>query len=224
MAKKAVTRFSPRKKPLQERSTATVDAIVQAAAYILQRKGWERFNTNAVAEKAGVNIASLYQYFPNKEAIVAELKRRHSADVDRAIGAVLEPGMARSSPTEALRRIIVATVREHSVDPGLDRLLEDELPLSVRRTKGDPPRWADEARSLAAGHPRPEVALFVARCAVHAVVHEASREHPDLLRGDVLAEELMTLLAPYLRLGKRGGQRAKLGGPRPKSACGGARE
>lgn len=65
--------LSTRKKPQQERSVATVQAILQAAAYILARDGWEAFTTNAVAEKAGVNTASLYQYFPNKEAIVAEL-------------------------------------------------------------------------------------------------------------------------------------------------------
>src|ERR1700739_681594 len=67
----------PRKTPAQDRAKATVDAILQAGAYILIKDGWEKFTTNRVAERAGVNIASLDQYFPNKEAIAAELQRRH---------------------------------------------------------------------------------------------------------------------------------------------------
>lgn len=70
-------KLAPRKQPRQERSAATVEAVLRAATYILTRRGWAAFTTNEVAEKAGVNIASLYQYFPNKEAIIAELQRRH---------------------------------------------------------------------------------------------------------------------------------------------------
>src|SRR5262245_18563019 len=116
------SRYSPRKKPRQERSVATVDAIIQAAAYILLEHGWSGFNTNAVADRARVNTAWLYPYLPNKDAIAAELKRRHTADLARAIGAVLAPGVVPPDETELLRRMIVATVREHSVDPYLDRI------------------------------------------------------------------------------------------------------
>ncbi|MGC0013988.1 TetR/AcrR family transcriptional regulator, partial [Ralstonia pseudosolanacearum] len=61
--KTARTPVKPRKLPTQERSRATVDAIMQAATYILVKFGWERLTTNAIAERAGVNIGSLYQYF-----------------------------------------------------------------------------------------------------------------------------------------------------------------
>ena len=69
--------LKPRKSPSQSRAKETVDAILQAGAYILIRDGWEGFTTNRVAERAGVNIASLYQYFSNKESIAVELQRRH---------------------------------------------------------------------------------------------------------------------------------------------------
>ena len=59
-------KLNTRKKPRQERSVATFEAILQAAAYILASDGWAGFTTNAVSERVGVNIASLYQYFPNK--------------------------------------------------------------------------------------------------------------------------------------------------------------
>src|SRR5262249_62418487 len=76
-------RLSPRKTPRQDRSRATVEALLEATAHILVRDGYARLTTNRIAERAGVNIASLYQYFPGKEAIVAELRRRHG-DEQRA--------------------------------------------------------------------------------------------------------------------------------------------
>jgi AcrR family transcriptional regulator len=54
-----------------------VDSIKEAATRILKEQGVEGFNTNAVAEKAGVSIGSLYQYFGSKEALIAEIKREH---------------------------------------------------------------------------------------------------------------------------------------------------
>lgn len=64
-----------RKQARQSRAVATVEAIVEAAAYILAERGATGFTTNRVAERAGVNIASLYQYFPNKEALLFQLAR-----------------------------------------------------------------------------------------------------------------------------------------------------
>lgn len=69
-------RPNPRKQPLQSRSGETVNAIIEATARILESEGRDRLTTNHIAEKAGVSIGSLYQYFPNKEAILAELLRR----------------------------------------------------------------------------------------------------------------------------------------------------
>ena len=67
-------RTVPRKLPRQDRSRATVDAILEAAARVLVKEGFERTTTNRVAEAAGVSVGSLYQYFPNKEAILFRLQ------------------------------------------------------------------------------------------------------------------------------------------------------
>ena len=69
-----------RKEAIQGRSKATVEAILRAAAHILVRTGYEATTTNRVAVEAGVSIGSLYQYFPNKEAIVSALIDRHLSD------------------------------------------------------------------------------------------------------------------------------------------------
>ena len=64
-----------RKLPQQERSRAMVSVIVEAAAQVLERHGEQGFNTNLIAERAGISIGSLYQYFPNKHAIVVAMAR-----------------------------------------------------------------------------------------------------------------------------------------------------
>lgn len=115
--KTARTPVKPRKLPTQERSRATVDAIMQAATYILVKFGWERLTTNAIAERAGVNIGSLYQYFPNKQAIIAELQRRHVLQTREILSKALPQVSEQRSLREALTLLVVAMIDEHRVAP-----------------------------------------------------------------------------------------------------------
>src|SRR5215472_19289867 len=71
------TRTAPRKKPRQQRSQATVYAILDATARVLCTTGYDRASTNRIALAAGVSVGSLYQYFPSKEALVAALAEQH---------------------------------------------------------------------------------------------------------------------------------------------------
>jgi len=73
--KRALPTLSPRKQPTQDRARRTYRAILEAGARILERHGYEALTTNHVADLAGVGIASLYEYFPNKHALVAEIVR-----------------------------------------------------------------------------------------------------------------------------------------------------
>ena len=79
----------PRKQPRQARSLATVEAILEAAARVLAERGYAATNTNLVAERAGVSVGSLYQYFPNKDSLITALHERHAAQMYAAIAAVL---------------------------------------------------------------------------------------------------------------------------------------
>src|SRR5262245_37742302 len=74
-------RTNVRKSASQERSRATVDALLEATARILIREGYDRASTNRIAHVAGVSIGSLYQYFPSKEALVAALIDRHKQEI-----------------------------------------------------------------------------------------------------------------------------------------------
>ncbi|MBX3446141.1 MAG: TetR/AcrR family transcriptional regulator [Parvibaculaceae bacterium] len=77
-----MTDFKPKKWPKQARSRASFDAILEGAARLLRRQGYEALTTNRIAAEAGVGIATLYEFFPNKEAIVAELVARLMAKVE----------------------------------------------------------------------------------------------------------------------------------------------
>jgi AcrR family transcriptional regulator len=80
--------LKPRKTPIQARSTASVDAILQATLQVLTSVGKERLTTTRVAARAGVSVGTLYQYFPNKSALLQAALRRHMDHVRSAIETV----------------------------------------------------------------------------------------------------------------------------------------
>jgi AcrR family transcriptional regulator len=69
--------LSPRKKPRQARSSATVDAIFEATIQVLLHEGIHRLTTTRVAERAGVSVGTMYQYFPHKQALLYGLNERY---------------------------------------------------------------------------------------------------------------------------------------------------
>ena len=109
-----------RKAPRQSRSAETVAAIIEAAAQLLETEGFEGFNTNAVARRAGVSIGSLYQYFPSKDALTLALIRRE----DERFRA--EAAMALDEPTgaAAMTALIAVCVKQQLHRPVLARLLD----------------------------------------------------------------------------------------------------
>ncbi|WP_339614563.1 TetR/AcrR family transcriptional regulator [uncultured Parvibaculum sp.] len=112
-----------RKRPRQSRSQATVDAVLEAAARILERDGISAVNTNAVAELAGVSVGSLYQYFPDKEAIFAELIRRERGRLRRDVANAV--GQAEAQSFEATIAGLLEAAIAHQLDrPALARALE----------------------------------------------------------------------------------------------------
>ncbi|MFT3762832.1 MAG: TetR/AcrR family transcriptional regulator [Pseudoxanthomonas sp.] len=86
MAKPGTTALKPRKQPRQARSQATVDAIFEATIQVLLAEGPQRLTTIRVAERAGVSVGTLYQYYPNKQALLFGVLQRHMQRVDEVIG------------------------------------------------------------------------------------------------------------------------------------------
>ena len=118
----------PRKQPRQARSQAMVEAILDAAARVLTEQGYARLTTNLVAERAGVSIGSLYQYFPNKESLVSALHARHVGQMHEVIASVLAHARPRSL-RGAIKSLVRAELAAHLLEPQLHRVLERELPF-----------------------------------------------------------------------------------------------
>ncbi len=115
----------PRKNPTQPRSRATVDAVLDAAAHILEDQGLAAFNTNAVAERAGVSIGSLYQYFPSKDAILVSLIERESEGFARQMTEAADSVRGRSIGDD-MRDLLRIGLSYHRRRPSLVRLLDAE--------------------------------------------------------------------------------------------------
>ncbi len=119
---KPTASLDARKTPGQTRSLATVAAILEAAARILETEGFDAYSTNAVAARAGVSIGSLYQYFPGKDSITRAL----ISSSGEALLADLQAVDIGGEPRVALERMLEAAVRHQLQRPALARLLDLE--------------------------------------------------------------------------------------------------
>ena len=116
----AAKALEPRKMPLQKRSAETVAAILEAAARILEQHGFEGFNTNVIADRAGVSIGSLYQYFRSKDALLSGLIEREVAP----LLAVSDDLVQHPTFQAALRSYIEASIHHQMKRPQLARLID----------------------------------------------------------------------------------------------------
>jgi AcrR family transcriptional regulator len=207
---------NPRKQAVQARSQATVDAILEATAHILVREGYDRASTNKVAERAGVSIGSLYQYFPGKEALVAALLERHLAEMDAVLRAAL-PRLAAEPIDRAARSIVQVMVEAHAVDPALHKVFVEQVPRigKLERVEG----FEREMTALVRGYLEArrdelivrdlDLAAFIVVGVVESLTHAAVLSRQDLL-GERFVEEVSAVVVRYLTAGtaRRGGRRA----------------
>ena len=197
--------LTPRKKPRQARSHATIEAILQAAAHILVQDGIDAASTNRIAEKAGVSVGSLYQYFPSKEAVIFALVERHVQRMQKQLEEHLEAFVA-ASVEEAVPVYVKAMFDVHRVEPKLHRIFQEQLPRLAGREEFQ--RWSETSEGLVRayleGHRdrlRPtdlDMAAFLLVHSVEAVVHAVAILKPRYLEKTALAEEVSQLVLRYL--------------------------
>jgi AcrR family transcriptional regulator len=109
MPNNALSTFEPRKTPVQARSTVTVEAICEAAIQVLLSHGADKLTTTRVAERAGVSVGTLYQYYPNKESLLAAVFEDHLNKVTVAMEAACRE--AHGKPlAEMIHDIVIAFV------------------------------------------------------------------------------------------------------------------
>jgi AcrR family transcriptional regulator len=185
-----------------------VARILDAGARVFAEMGYAAGTTNRIAATAGVSVGSLYSYFPNKDAIVTQLVRRHIDDGIREIGARLAQTDLASLPLEErTRRFVEATVSIHSDDPALHRVLFEEAPHSLDVLSDLRSFEHDTVRAvelLLADDPEVHVndlalAAYMTVVAIESITHRYVSSHPEGIDAEAVVDELTALVVGYLR-------------------------
>lgn len=127
MPRRRIPPISPRKEPKQARSNEMVSIILEAAIQVLQKEGATRFTTARVAERAGVSVGSLYQYFPNKAAILFHLQSNEWRQTTELLRTILQNPHHR--PMDRLRTLVHTFLRSECDEALVRAALQDAAPL-----------------------------------------------------------------------------------------------
>ncbi|MFI7132637.1 TetR/AcrR family transcriptional regulator [Nonomuraea sp. NPDC050153] len=197
-------RLHPRKQPRQARAELTRRRILKAAAHVFTEYGYAAGTTNRIAERARVSIGSLYQYYPNKDAILLELMAGHldsgAAEVSRRQAEELPDTI------EGVMRVFVqAAIANHLDDPQLLRIMVEQAPRSqdlVKKVNQYKDARIAYTRDLLRRYPEVRVsdidtAARILNATIELVVHQVIAEHEpiDLKR---LEDELVAMFTRYL--------------------------
>ena len=206
MAKDRQDIVSQRRKPTQARARATMDMIFEATARIIERNGIAALNTNRIAERAGISIGSLYEYFPNKDAILIAMARQRLAEDERLVRQALA-GPDADQNVSLARRAIHALVALHEDRPKVRRAImavhlahgfgseharpvQEIAELIVQRNT----RLLGDKTAAVLDH----ASLFVITRAVIGVIRAAFEERSLLPGTTSLEDELVRLVEAYL--------------------------
>jgi AcrR family transcriptional regulator len=177
---------TPRKRPRQERSQETYDAIVEAAAQLFERDGYTGATTNHIAERAGVSIGSLYQYFPNKDALLYAIGEQHIQHLLAELAGVVEE-LRRQLPqlADCVHAFVHGLAVPHLTRPRMHRLLYDQAPRpseAAAQLRAAQKEIASEVefhlRRLGAGGPDPALTAILLVQGVEAQLHGALLDPP----------------------------------------------
>lgn len=195
-------RFRARKQPRQQRAAQTRRDILDAAARVFGEHGYAAGTTNRIAAAAEVSIGSLYQYFPNKDAILAALTDAHIDAGTALLADRLRAGLP-DALDDLVRLFVRAAIDHHRDDPALHRVLFEEAPRSaalLARLRETESRGVAGVAALLRSHPEvthpdPEFAARLTVATVESLVHRLIAAPVDT---DQLEDEMVRLLSSYL--------------------------
>ena len=194
---------SGRRSPKQARALDTIEVIFEATTRILQQEARAALNTNRIAECAGISIGTLYQYFPNKEAILLAMARREIESSGKAVLKAISEAGAQSDPARHAVRALIATfaknrkVRQILIDTlvaqGFGAELDQNVQKVVQVISGQTEPFLPGRKE-----PVPPITLFVITRAVNGVLRAASHEQPALLGMPEFEDAVVLLVRAYL--------------------------
>jgi len=228
--------LEPRRTPRQDRSQDTVRALREAAARLFAARGYAGATTNHIAALAGVSIGSLYEYFPNKDALLVALLEEHLTAGEALLTRTAAETLAdpRAALDDVVGRFVRAMVALHAHEPALHRVLFEEAPLPARvreRLVRLEERVIAEVAAWCRRRPevhRPDAALAAAIVVqtIEALTHTLVIHRHGSLDVDACAREVTTLVTAYLtapvRTGDAPSRRPRAGaapGPAPWTAA-----
>jgi len=204
MANKMTDQLTPRRRPSQERSRDRVERILDATSALLGETPVDKITTAAIAEKAGVPIGSVYQYFPNKLAVLAELARRVMEEVDLKTASLIAEDFGVLPWDQAIDRAIDATIEGFAAQPGYLQLLLSIRPTPEFRAITDESN--ERVAAMLAFHPALKKLIpadriqLVTRAAIQAAnaLQDWALSEDDLELRNRIIIEMKTLLKGYL--------------------------
>ena len=188
-----------------------MEALLDATARVLTREGYDRASTNRIAATAGVSVGSLYQYFPNKEALVAALVARHNREMLELLRHALKE-VASLDLATAMREVVRAAVDAHLVDAALHRVFAEQVPRMGQLAKIEALQqevflmvrtYLEERRNEISVRDL-DAATSICVTTVDALTHEFVINKPDALDGDRdrFIDEVTQLIVGYLQPGR----------------------
>jgi AcrR family transcriptional regulator len=210
-------RTSPRKSPKQERSQATVQAVLTAAAQVLVRVGYDRANTGLIAEAAGVSVGSVYQYFPNKDAVFRNLLEQGLEDLIAKTVEALAP-LAEGTLAEQVRAFVTTLIAFKAENPKLHHVLKTELGRldGSRIVRRMTERYLELTRAAFAAHQDelrlddPVRAALLVFGAVDGIVSTLLAQAPALLGEPNLVDDITAIVVAAVEsLARDGRTRAR---------------
>jgi AcrR family transcriptional regulator len=200
-------RLTPRKLPKQPRSEATVQAVLEAAAQVFERHGYAAGTTNRIAERAGVSIGTVYQYFPNKDAILVALVHQHLAESTAALQPHLDRLNSGAGFDDVLPDIVQAMVAIHALAPRLHRVLfeETQLPPTLRAELDElEDRLVDMAAGALAADTDsppadPRLSARIVINTIEGLTHRLVLRPPPGVTPNAIAREITALVRAYIQ-------------------------
>ncbi len=193
-----------RKTPRQARSRATVERIVAAGREVLVADGYDAFSTNRVAAAAAISPGSLYQYFPDKAAILEVVIDRYTEQTADRVAAAMADRMGGAG-LEVVRDIVDALLTALEADRALLRVVTEQLPLARSRARRE--ALEQRVRELASTYllarpehsrrPLPAVSTWVTVLAIENLATRWVLDEPPITR-DQLLDEIVALVGGYL--------------------------
>jgi AcrR family transcriptional regulator len=198
--------FEPKKRPVQRRSRETFEALVEACTWLLPRRGYAGTTTNHIAERAGVSIASLYEYFPGKDAIVAQVAERMVA---RILARLTDDAVAVGAAPEAdavrlwIAKIHDTVMREHE----LLGVFVYQVPYTnrldaIRAVSGRLLAFSQQVHRHAGGRVRREISPALMQLLINLVTSTILQlvvEPPGPAAHRALLDELATRVEEWVR-------------------------